>query len=593
MIIAEHGRSPWHIVMPHPADETTKHAADELHDFLMKICGASLPVQTELTDRTAHEILIGRSARLGSMETEEDWTGLGDEGFVIRAENERILIAGNKPRGTLYGVYTLLEDYFGCSWLSSGYSVIPKAERLELPEIHRRESPAFESREAYWRDAFDGNYAVRNKMNSNKADISPVQGGHLKFHRFHHTFDELVPVSRYFDEHPEYFSMVDGKRIREETQLCLTNPDVLALTITKVKEWIRDNPDCNVFSVAQNDCYHPCACPRCAAVDREEGSHAGTLIRFVNAVADAVRVDDPDVLIHTFAYQYTRKAPRLTKPRDNVIVRLCGIECCFSHPLDGSVSCEAIDPAEQHDHPQCASLGETGFIDDLKEWGKITRHLYVWDYVTNFHHYLMPLPNLNVLQINLCLFKNAGVKGILEQGDFAQGSGGHMAELEAYLQSKLMWDPACDAEFHMQRFIKGYYGEKAAPLIREYIRLWQEAGEKAHVSIFDAPDAPYVSDQLLEASCDLLGQAIFMTEDSEQRGHTEKLALSMQYLILARMPEDTPGRDALISAFGWRARMAGVAELSERWCLEESLQEMRKTNKENQKLRKIRCDYKM
>ena len=59
----------------------------------------------------------------------------------------------------------------------------------------------------------------------------------------------------------------------------------------------------------------------------------GTLLRFVNAVADAVAERYPDVLVDTLAYQYTRNVPKLTRPRRNVIIRLCSIECCFRHPL--------------------------------------------------------------------------------------------------------------------------------------------------------------------------------------------------------------------------------------------------------------------
>ena len=90
-----------------------------------------------------------------------------------------------------------------------------------------------------------------------------------------------------------------------------------------------------MFSVSQNDWYNYCQCPACKAIDDREGSPAGTMITFVNQVADAIREDCPDVLIHTFAYQYTRKAPKFVRPRPNVIVRLCSIECCFSHPLSG------------------------------------------------------------------------------------------------------------------------------------------------------------------------------------------------------------------------------------------------------------------
>lgn len=146
-------------------------------------------------------------------------------------------------------------------------------------------------------------------------------GGKVSFYRYSHTFEELVPPEKWFDSHPEYFSLVNGKRRREHSQLCLTNPDVLEICIEGVRRWMREHPECRIFSVAQNDWYGYCECEHCQAIDRREESHAGALLAFVNAVADAVRDEFPDNRIHTFAYLYSRKAPRFLRPRENVIVR--------------------------------------------------------------------------------------------------------------------------------------------------------------------------------------------------------------------------------------------------------------------------------
>ena len=482
-LLAENGRTPWRIVMDHPAHETMKYAADELQAFVLRMSGASLPVQTALVADGEYEILLGRGSHLSRHGIEFDWDSLGEEGYVIRTGEHFLLLAGAAPRGTLYAVYDFLYR-LGCRFFASDCLVVPRVEELAFPETDTIETPAFESREAYWRDAFDGHFAVFNRMNSNKADISVRQGGRMKFFNFHHSFEDLVPPNKYFDAHPEYFSLVDGKRLKTRSQLCLTNPDVIDLVTEGVKKWIRENPDCRVFSVAQNDWGNWCTCPACAKVDEEEGSHSGTMIRFVNEVADRVGREYPDALIHTFAYQYTRKAPRRVRPRPNVIVRLCSIECCFVHPLDGTLREPLTSPAPEGRHPQCAALGETAFLDDLKAWSKITPRLYVWDYVTQFRNYLIPMPNFDSLDRNLRLFRDIGVKGVLEQGNFSHGGGGHLAELEAYLQARLMWDPDQDMEALMNDFLKGYYGPAAAPLVREYIELWQRQARQCHAGIF-------------------------------------------------------------------------------------------------------------
>ena len=591
-LLAENGISPWRIVMDHPAHETVKYAADELQHFILEMCGASLPVQTVLAANGDYEILLGRGKHLDRHGISADWESLGEEGYTVRASEHTVLLAGNTPRGTLYAVYDFLYQ-LGCRFFSSDCSVIPKTLRLVFREQDKTEKPAFESREAYWRDAFDGDFAVRNRMNSNKADISIRQGGRMKFYNFHHSFEDLVPPDKYFDKHPEYFSMVDGQRLKNRSQLCLTNPDVARIAAESVKKWIRENPDCRVFSVAQNDWYNYCTCPACAAADEEEGSHSGTMIRFVNQVADEVGREYPDVLIHTFAYQYTRKAPRFVRPRDNVIVRLCSIECCFAHPLDGSLREPLNAPVPEEKHPQCAALHETAFLDDLRAWSRITPRLYVWDYVTQFHNYLMPMPNFDALDKNLRLFRDIGVKGVLEQGNFSHGGGGHLAELEAYLQARLMWNPDEDMESLMMDFLRGYYGTPAAPLVREYIELWQKNARQCHVGIGCSSRADFIRDDTIAEATEILSRALFLTQENPYRKRLEKLALGMRYLILARMPEDTPGRDALINEFAWQLREKGITEIHERWPLDEAIREMRTHGDEKKQTRRILNDYKM
>ena len=141
--------------------------------------------------------------------------------------------------------------------------------------------------------------------------------------------------------------------------------------------------------------------PGMCQIDQEEGSHAGALIRFVNAVANEIAKDYPEVIIDTLAYTYSRSAPK-TKPAPNVVVRLCSIECCFSHPLS-----ECVQNTDKH----------KPFQEDMKDWAKLTNRIYIWDYTTNFSHYMNPMPNLHVLQKNIQFFVENGVTGLFEQGN--------------------------------------------------------------------------------------------------------------------------------------------------------------------------------
>lgn len=68
-----------------------------------------------------------------------------------------------------------------------------------------------------------------------------------------------------------------GERIHgPHTQRCLTNPDVLAMSIEKVREGFRKDPNALIASVTQADTYpdkpNNCQCPACKAIDEAEGS---------------------------------------------------------------------------------------------------------------------------------------------------------------------------------------------------------------------------------------------------------------------------------------------------------------------------------
>ena len=212
--------------------------------------------------------------------------------------------------------------------------------------------------------------------------------------------------------------------------------------VKNLRERLRANPAATITSVSQNDCPGNCTCPKCRAVDEEEGGPAGSLLRFVNAVAADIEPEFPGLAVDTLAYQYTRKPPRLVRPRPNVIVRLCSIECSFGRPLD--------DPRNK------------AFFDDLDGWSKIAGRLYIWDYTTDFSHYVQPHPNYGVLAPNIRLFVDRNVKGVFEQGAY-QSWGSEMAELRAWVLAKLLWNPGLDEDGLREEFLAGYYGPAARP----------------------------------------------------------------------------------------------------------------------------------
>jgi hypothetical protein len=554
-VLADNGSTSWKIITGADAAPAERHAAQELQRFLKEISGAWLPVLDDRAAACPCEIIIGVNGRLEQLGVQPDWQRLGDDGFLIQTIGDNLVIAGGSPRGTLYGVYTFLEEQLGCRWFTPSVSRIPTNSRVAIPDMQQEQIPQLIYREPYFFDARDPDWSVRNKVNGNSQALTDMHGGKVKYTHFVHTFNELVSTDEYFDTHPEYFSLIDGKRLRKNTQLCLTNPEVLELVLQKVRLWLEQDPDANIVSVSQNDCYNPCQCERCRSIDDYEGSHSGTLIRFVNQVAKAVVEDYPNVCIDTLAYQYTRKAPKHTKPERNVIVRLCTIECCFSHPLE---ACREISwPFGQLADP------ETAFAQDLFEWSQICGRLTIWDYVTNFAHYLMPFPNLRVLGPNIRFLAEHQVKGIFEQGNY-QSAGGDFAELKAYMLAKLLWNPACDANKVMEEFLEGFYGHAAAPM-REYIDLLQAKvqDENIHVGIYDSPAKGYLTEDVLNNAEVLFDRAEALADDVRTLQRVKTARFTIEYARFYSAAKDQGDWAKQAEAFLDRLSLAGITAVSE------------------------------
>ncbi|MHC4727313.1 MAG: DUF4838 domain-containing protein [Planctomycetota bacterium] len=410
LTIAENGVAKAAIVIAEDASEPEQHAAAELAEFLEQITGAEIEVVPPPATDSPRLLVGAEAAKLAKPDfSTED---LGTDGLVIQSVGNDLILAGGHPRGTLYAVYTFLEDELGCKWWSSNESTIPNKPTLQVGNLDVSYVPVLEYREPYWFDAFNSDWAVRNKSNGNRPKLDKKHGGNHSYQGFVHTFYPLIPPEKYFKEHPEWFSEIEGKRAHKRTQLCLTNEEMRKELVKNLKVNLRKNPAATIASVSQNDWRGNCQCAKCAAIEKEEESPAGLMLRFVNSVADDIKKEFPNVAISTLAYQYTRKPPKYVKPRDNVIVRLCSIECSFSKPL--------------------ADERNKKFGDDIVGWSKISNRLYIWDYTTNFRHHIMPHPNLRVLGPNVKFFAEHNVKGIFEQGAYTT-NGAEMAELRAWL----------------------------------------------------------------------------------------------------------------------------------------------------------------
>ncbi len=416
-----------------------------------------------------------------------------DDEFSIDVQGDYVYIRGGK-RGVIYGGYEFLE-MLGCRFFTPDCEKIPTCTKLEIDNLSKREKPVFEFRDTdYCSIKRYSKFATMCRINGRWNEIPEMLGGSIKYALGAHSFAVLVPHKEYRDSHPEYFSFYNGRRQSNENdhwQLCLTNPELVDIVVRNAREILKQNPDKKILSISQNDNPYSCQCENCLKSDSDEGSAVGTLIKFVNRVAEILEPEFPDVTFDILAYHYTRPASKKTQTRHNVCVRLCASNTCFAHPFD---KCDDRTRAQKRPDGNA-----TLFIEDLIEWSKVCERLYVWDYTSNFPIYPMPFPNWRVLQPNLKLMAKHNVKGVFEEANCAYNGGVDFNELRTYLISKLLWNPDCDIELHRKEFMDYYYGD-AAKYLDEYLNMMCDFVEREnyHLYIQDTKRPPYLDDVWLE-----------------------------------------------------------------------------------------------
>ncbi len=464
------------IVISENASITDSYAAKRLKYYLDEITGGDVEIITD-KESAEFEISVGATDR-----TDFDFSDYADGSYIISSDENSLIINGAGNKGTINGVYAFLEKYCGCHWYESEVIIIPENENLTVPHgINDEYTPFFEFSETDTASSRDPEFSVANGLTGGVYKrLSPEQGGAVEYigGSSHTLVNQYCKPSDYFDEHPEYFALVDGERTG--TQLCLTNEDVKDIVTAEALALLKEkhNPDAplQILSVTQADNGYYCQCENCKALDEANGSQAGTMLTFANEIAKRIKASGEydNLAIDTFAYQYTRKAPTAVVPREDVIVRLCSIECCFGHTLDD---------------PDCED--NAAFMADLAEWSKICNRLYIWNYNLNCDESINIYANFGVMQRNTQIFYEHNVKGIYQQGVYyIAESDAEFGEMKTYLLSKLMQNPYLDFDAEMEGYLVGVYGP-GGKYLKEFIDIVTEHAVTKYKHLYIEEDSRY------------------------------------------------------------------------------------------------------
>ena len=507
------GKSDYKIVISASASTFEKTAAKELQQYIEQMSGCLLPITNDL-NTSSPRVIVGYNARLalltGTMEP-----AANDESFTYQTVGKDLLIWGGSQRGTMYGVFAFLERELGIHWLTPKCTVLPTHHSWKLRKLNHSEKPFLDFRYSNYFVASNVPQWSAHTRENMKWSPTINEYGNIEAYWGAHTMGEFVTTKEFFGSHPEYFCLRDGKRYGGYGQLCLSNPEVLEVCKTRLMQFMRRNPNYRIYSLSQNDNFLFCQCDKCKAIEDQYGGHSGLIVWFVNQVADAVKQEFPDKFVGTFAYQYSRQPPTGIKPRENVVIRLCSIECCFAHPLDAGC-------------PQ-----NEKFMCDLKGWAELAPHLFIWDYIVDYAQYIAPWPNFQVLGPNIKVFGDNKAIGVFEEAQY-QSAGAEFDELKAWVVNQLLWNPEQDVDSLVSIFVKGYYG-KAAPYVKEYYDLCQSLVKPdLHYGIYIRENHEIYSDDFILKAFAILDKAKQAAESDNIREQVDRVRMQPLYLYCMR-----------------------------------------------------------
>lgn len=505
-------------------------------------------------EQSSYDVKQGKAVEL----TIDRDLNVGNGGYTLKISDNAIKLSAKDNEGLYGAVYAFLEEELGCMFVSRDFDYIPEAKTIWLDKVEKEHTPSME-----WRYV----YAYEAELRTNEDGTKQYDGWNSKlrlngsgmndWYNWVHTSFTYVSPEEYFDEHPEYFSLYMGKRTYTQGpvsgQLCWTNEDVYEIISSKVLQEMRDNPDVHIWDVSQMDTWENrgkgCACKNCKAIDEREGSPMGSLLTFINRLADEVAKEFPDNYISTLAYNYTEDTPKNIIPRDNVIIKLC--------LMPGDCASDYAEPESKHAEKA---------HDLISAWGKVAKHIVIWDYNIDFHNYLMPFPILDRLEANNDFYLDNNVYGVFHQ--MSADKGGDFAELNSYVFARLMWDRTVDVQQIFDKYLTVYYGE-AAPYIAEYYSRLDEklirSGQELY--IYAKPWqylTTYLSPDAIDEYLAIFEKAEKAVEyDDELLARVEKAEAGVLFAKAAQFSADSKGRKAALEKFVSVCEANGITSLIE------------------------------
>ncbi|HNT33393.1 MAG TPA: DUF4838 domain-containing protein [bacterium] len=325
--VVKDGMTSWRLFVPRSAGQVERFAADELIHYVNMISGATL----QRSDRRRNTKLIIVGVRSDLDQKSLPKPKLGFDGYTISVSPETIVIAGDNPRGVLYGVYDLLER-LGCRWYHPQLDpkdpeVVPKSASLALSMGEWSESARIEDR-YYWMSSLaftivpervvaQLDWAAKNRYNGvswqcvwEKIDehlnlmhfsgiFVQMQKRGLQLDGPGHSMPYFLKTQDYFDEHPDWFGLKNAQRQPHggpwpATNYCTSNKEANETFMANVVDFVRKNPEIRQLDLIPADGGRPCECLLC-----QQRHATDQTVELFNELSERLEKVNPDVILTT------------------------------------------------------------------------------------------------------------------------------------------------------------------------------------------------------------------------------------------------------------------------------------------------------
>ncbi|MGC9318872.1 MAG: DUF4838 domain-containing protein [Armatimonadota bacterium] len=434
------GRANFTVALPAEPDAMEQKAAAEFEAYMAKLAGVGSELQR--SEAPAVTVEIGSAA---ANDVLRERAAADQSGYFVEVTADTIRLAGTTPRATCYAVYDLLER-LGCRWFMPGEigEVVPRLGQVNMETFSAVELPDFTARRLQslpQGEAID-EWELRNRLG----------GPHLPAS---HAWNSLVPPEQYYQAHPEYYSLVDGERV--PSQLCTSNPAVVALAAENIIRMHEENPDRTWFGIGPNDGGGFCECPKCRAQDTGdydpfsgEISITDRFLRFANAVAEQVHQLYPDIKFAFYAYSNYMRPPTEVVPDPSIVPAIAPITLCRLHGMG---------------NPVCPERNYHQYL--IREWTRISPEVYHRGYSYNLAGPNLPLNYVSRWAYEIPYCKRAGITGFRVETQMSWANYGPLG----YVMARLMWNADLDVQALLEDYYEKFYGPAAVPMQQYWTRI--------------------------------------------------------------------------------------------------------------------------